>query len=360
MKFLFYGDLQIDRANSMYSEFLQSTLKHLTKVIQERQPDYLINLGDVLDGFGHVTVQDLTYSYDWMEYLGQLVRPSLEQYECLAGAVGESRHWILKGNHDIGDKEGKHSTVHVMSCDMTNTIFKRIETPEIPNVGYVLVIPYTSNYAAVRAELDKMAGMPVKAIFAHTDWFGLRPSIKSAYVETDGLDPARLAELFPGVPIFGGHYHTPVSMENLHIVGSPLHKDFNDVLTDIPRGFLEWDSESGEIERIANPCTYYCAEVRAESHADLASQARALLPNKDQLRVKVYVPLSLVREADAEFEPFLWHAIYPMTSSKKSVEHTADVRLHASASELVELGVKQASGDYDSELLRRCGMEAFR
>lgn len=349
MKFLFYGDLQIDRSNTMYAEFVQSTLEFLSAVVKERKPDYLINLGDVLDGFGHVTVEDLTYTYDWMEYLGQQV----------ISTTGE-RHWILKGNHDIGDKAGLQSTIHVLSCDQTNRLFKGLVTPEVPEVGHILVIPYTNNYASVRAELEKMKGLPVKAIFAHTDWIGIRPSIKSGHISTDGLDAGRFAELFPSVPIFTGHYHTPMEIGNLNVVGSPLYKDFSDVLTDLPRGFLEWDTETGAIERIENPHTYYCAEVTAEDSQSLRAQCEALLPNKDHLKVKVYVPNSLMREADTIFESFLWHTSYSLESSRKGVEHTVDVSVHTSPAELVNLGIQEASADYDVTLLREYGETAFR
>jgi hypothetical protein len=351
MKFLFYSDLQIDRSNTMYAEFVQSTLTHLASVVQERKPDYLINLGDVLDGFGHVTVQDLTYTYDWMEYLGDLMQ---------GRGLPSPRHWILKGNHDIGDKEGLHSTVHVLSCDMMNEVHKELNTPEIEGFGHVLVIPYTNNYASVRAELEKMRGLPVKAIFAHTDWIGIRPSIKSGHISTDGLDAGRFADLFPDVPIFTGHYHTPMAIGNLNVVGSPLYKDFSDVLTDLPRGFLLWDTEAKEIERIENPSTYYCAEVRAEDSQSLRAQCDVLLPNKDRLKVKVYAPNSLMREADALFEPFLWHTTYSAESLRTGVEHAADVTVHTSPAELVEMGMLEASPDYDATLLREYGREAFR
>lgn len=344
MKFLFYGDLQLGRKRTDYMEFMQSALELLSEIIDREKPDFLINLGDLLDDFGKVDVKDLVYAFDWMQYLGSKVK--------------RGHHWIIKGNHDIADEAGEYSTVHVMECGV-NRVIRSIETPEIDGFGRVLVLPYGNNYATMREEIEKMKGFPIKAIFAHTDWLGIRPSIKSSYVSTDGLDPERLMELFPNVPIFGGHYHTPMSIGNLNIVGSPLYKDFSDVHSEFPRGFTVWDTKTG-ITRIENPNTYYCAEVRAENSKDLQAQFKALLPHKASLKVKVYVPLSLMTEASVLFGPFLWSAVYALESAKKRVEHMADVTMHTAVPELVDQGVKTAGNDYDAALLRQFGMEAFR
>lgn len=343
MKFIFYGDIQLGRKRTDYMSFLQATLSFLSDLIDREQPDFIVNLGDLLDDFGKVDVTDLNYAYDWMYFIGSKVL--------------HNHHWILKGNHDIADEAGDNSTTHVMSGGVNRT-FCDLETPEIPEFGQILVVPYSSNYASLREKIEKIR-KPIKAIFAHTDWLGIRPSIKSSYISTDGLDSERLAKLFPGVPIFTGHYHTPMDLGDLHVVGSPLYKDFSDVHTEIPRGFTIWDTETG-ITRVPNPNTYYCAEVRAESAKDLQAQYRILLPQKASLKVKVYAPLSLMTEASVLFGGFLWSAVYSLESSKKKVEYTADVTMHTSVEELVEHGVKSASGDYSAVLLRQYGLEAFR
>lgn len=347
MKILFYGDLQISRKRSDYMEFLQATLQGIYNAVCEIQPDILVNTGDLFDDFGKLDVRDLVYAYQWMSALGHEQRQH----------GGE--HWIVKGNHDIADKEGKVAAIQVMERP-SSTIFMDLTAVNVPGLGHVIVVPYTEDYDMAMQALEGMAGITeVAAIITHTDWLGVRPSIKSGHVSTTGLDLEKVQRLFPNTPIFGGHYHTPMNIGNLNLVGSPLHMTFSDILSDIQRGYLCWHTDTGHIDRFANPFTYYCAEVRCEDPASLMAQHEVLEPAKHAIKVKIYVPTSMVIEADNLFSDFLWHATYPIESSRASVEHMADVSVSSTVGELIQKGVSAAGEQYDRPLLTRFGQEAF-
>lgn len=346
MKILMYGDLQLSRKKDDYMGFMQSTLTNLYHLVIEREPDLLINLGDLFDTFKTVDVRDLVYGYQWMQAYGNIMKKP-------------ASHWILKGNHDIADDAGDYSTVQVMGSDQ-NSIFTRTTGVNVPGLGFVIVIPYRKDYEKLTEELEQMAGLgEVKAILAHVDWLGVRPNINTTHISTIGLDLENLQKMFQDVPIFTGHYHTPMDLGNLHVVGSPQYMDFNDVFADIPRGFTLWDTETGQIERIANESTYYCAKVEAQDLQSLKAQHEALLPNKDNLKVKTYVPTVLEPEADSLFEDFLWHATYRLDSTRNAATHAASVNIDSSVDQIVSEGVSLAGDELDKGLLKKLGEEAF-
>ncbi len=346
MKILLYGDLQISRKRSDYMEFVQAALTEIHGAVRELKPDILINMGDVFDDFGKLDVRDLVYAYQWMEVFG---------YE---QSQRGKEHWIIKGNHDIADKEGTIAAIQVMQ--QTSTIYMGLSVLNIPDLGHVIVVPYTNDYDAAMASLEEMSGVAeVAAIFTHTDWLGVRPSIKSGHISTVGLDLKRVRQLFPDTPIFGGHYHTPMDIGNLHLVGSPLHMTFSDILSDIQRGYLLWDTESGAISRFTNSSTYYCAEIRCDTSESLQAQHNALESAKHTIKVKLYVPQALVNEADSLFDGFLWHACYPIESSRAAVEHMSDVSVGSTVEDLISAGVAAAGSQYDQAILTSYGQEAF-
>ena len=360
MKFLIFGDLQISDRRQDYMAYTQQTLQYLGQLVRERRPDYLINLGDLIDTFGTVRLTDLGYAYEWMNYLGREMAGGGTPHnadgnaDALRAATADPRLWILKGNHDMDDREGKRASCQVM--EQNARIFMELTTTEIDGFGYALVLPYTRDYAHMMNTLESIAELDVevKVIFAHTDWIGCR--MTPAMVSKEGLEPVKVQELFPNATIFAGHYHHPQTVGNLHIVGSPQHMRFDDVLGAIPRGFAFWDSETGTVERIPNPYTFYCAQVQAETDAQLRQAWEALKPNCANIKVKVKVPPKLMEEADGLFSDFLWKSILPLENVQ--AEETT-ITVTSSVPEIIAAGLDRAGEEYDLELLKQYGVEAF-
>ena len=340
--------------------YSQNTLAYLGQLVRERKPDYLINLGDLIDTFGTVRITDLGYAREWMDYLGNEVLSVACQALVRESGPGllddPERLWILKGNHDMDDREGRRASCQVM--DKHARVFMDLTTTELPGFGYALVLPYTRDYAAMQNTLEGIAELDVtiKVIFAHTDWIGCR--MTPAMVSKEGLHPIAVQELFPEAKIFAGHYHHPQTVGNLHIVGSPQHMRFDDVLGEIPRGFVFWDSETGVIERIANPHTFYCAQVKAETDAQLREVWEALKPNCQNIKVKVQVPPRLTEEAEGLFADFLWKSILPLETAVVAREE-GGVTVTSSVPEIIASGLDKAGEEYDLEMLKNFGVEAF-
>lgn len=349
MKILFYGDLQVNHNRTDYMKCLQGALGLLHQIILERRPDLVVNLGDLMDTKHIVSVDDLVWAFKWSRVIGHAAAQ-------VNGHPTDRRHWILKGNHDISDKRGDFATVQVMEDEFTKVCMTHGLYAVDGKTFYVM--PYTEDIEGLQESLKQAETADVKGIFGHVDWLGCR--LTPTWTSKKGLDPAWVMERFPDTPVFNGHYHHPMSVGNVFFVGSPLHKDFNDILGEVERGFSLWDTEKGEIERIANRNTFYCMNLRYETEKQMKDSYAVLQPLAEQLRVKVSVPHKLVEEAKEMFGEFLWISIQPIESGQQGVYHTTQVSVTDSPSEIVKRGVESAPDQYDRKLLERMGAEAFK
>jgi predicted phosphodiesterase len=330
----FYSDLHVSHRHNDYMEFLGKTLAYLGDLVRTRKPDVLINCGDTLDTFASLDVRDGVYAS--------------RALQTLTGLVG--RHIILRGNHDTADREGNLSSTQLV-CPHGATLVDHATLLDVSG-EHILFIPHTRNLPEAREQLLGSVGRGVSAAVAHTDWLGCQ--LTPAYVSKEGLDPAE-AE----VPVFAGHYHAPVTVGRVHFVGSPLYKDFSDVEVERPRGFLFWDSATGGIERVANPHTYKCLRIEADTKKDLVKKVAAI-GNPSACRVKVYVPKKLMEEAKEACQGCLWSAVYPIGSETQSVTFASTVTLRTSPEDAVRAAVKSAGEEYDRSQLESVGMEAMR
>jgi hypothetical protein len=342
VKVLLFGDLQINHRRPDYMTFLTGALEELERVIRDVCPVLVINLGDMFDTKHLVSVDDLVYGWEWSRRLGRALERS------------NRRLWVLKGNHDISDKHGDRASVQVLENPMTKVCMS-MGVHVIYGLR-VLVIPYTEDINSVYEEAQGIERPDL--IVGHCDWIGCR--LTPSYVSKAGLDPAWFERNYPGVPIFNGHYHHPMDLGDLHMVGSPLHKDFNDIAGEIPRGFTLWDSETGKIERIANPSTYYCTQLTFTKEQEISEWRAKLAEHKHALRVKVFVPQALLDEAKDAFGDFLWNTVQPVDSEAIRAIHTSGVSVQSTASEIVKKGVDESDEQvYDRELLAEFGRKAF-
>lgn len=348
MRVLFFGDLQTNGKHAAYSSFLQSTMEFLMKTIDEERPDIVVNLGDLMDTKSVVEVDDLVWAWKLTREIEMECKPP--------DFYGYPTHMLLMGNHDMSDKKGGRSSVEVMEGINTD-IFTRLSTVETSE-GLLVIIPYTEDMPGMWKKLSEIENKDsVFGIFAHTNWLGCR--LTPTFVSDKGINPVDMENMFPNAHMFAGHYHHPLDLGRLHIVGSPLHKDFNDILGEIPRGFTLWDSKTGEITRIENPNTYHCLDLRFDDEELMKNAASSLRPMKDKLRVKISVPSAIVDETLEEFDGFLWKSVVPNESSITSLYQGHGIKICSTPGEVIRRGVETAPDDLDSEVLEKIGQAIF-
>lgn len=345
MKILFFSDIHVNFRHRTYMGFLERTLEEIRKDAEGM--DLVFNLGDTTDTFGVVDIRDLLFAQEHTGY-----------HRFKGGGAGL---YTLRGNHDTGDKLGEQSTLPLFLLlshqfgfeDMA--VFTPFDGEDQPRF---LIVPHTRDYPAVYEFLLEAKGRgPVTAVLTHTDWLGCR--LTPQYVSKEGLEPAWFQANLPGVPVFAGHYHTPMNVGPVHIVGSPLYATFNDRAEGIPRGWLKWDTESGEIVRVTNPHTYECHSVRAKGKKELKKSREGFEGKENRCKVKVYVPKRLFDDAQELYSGFLWSGVYPLENDAEGVEFESKVDLNTEPEAMVERAVKGADAVYDKTLLRKYGEEAF-
>jgi hypothetical protein len=348
MKILFYGDLQVNFANAEYMSFMERTMNTLEQLVEEEKPDLLINLGDTTDTFGTVSVKDLVWAHRRLKRLSALMRKHT------TGPA--SMHWILMGNHDVSDHACEYSTTELMEGADCIPFTK----PVVNAYGLgVNMFPFTEDMDEVRGLLPDCKGTICSA--GHIDWLGAK--VTPTFVSTSGLDVAEYAEITNHVPFFQGHYHMPSDTPPLYVVGSPLHKDFNDDIVEIPRGFTWYDSDEGHISRIQNFNTYYTIKVKADSEEEVIRQYLAVMNDPGAItrtKVRIYCPSSAVEYAKEVFSSALSCSVIPTDTGKSDVDHAVAVSLTTPVGEVVNHAVEAAdSSTYDRETLMKYGREVF-
>lgn len=338
MRVLMYSDVHVSHRHIEYLEFLTRTLGFLEEQVKTLRPDALINCGDTLDTFGDLDVRDGIYASEFLKRLS---------------ALGP-QHFILRGNHDTADREGTMSSTQIVCPERASLV----SDPGWVDVcgKSVLFLPHSRDPAPHAAMLSEAPSRGTDAVVAHTDWIGCR--LTPAFTSQSGLDPALYARTMPDIPIFAGHYHAPIDVGTVHFVGAPLYESFADLVVPQPRGFLLWESDSGEITRIANPHTYTCVRVDAKTKRELTKALAVLDPSR--CRVKVYVPQKLMEDAQEAIRGYLWGAVYPTDAGHTSSEFSTRVSVRTSPEDAVKAAVSSAGDEYDRAMLESCGRVAMR
>ena len=338
MRFLIYGDLHINHGKSAYTTFLKETVNYLIEQIREHKPDVLINLGDTLDTFGTQNVKDVVFARDVIRRL--------------TVAAGGAPHYVLRGNHDTGDKHGDDTWTDVFEMDF-------VEIVNHPSVHSILgknflFVPYTRNFSMEQfTDLDKHC----TGVFAHTDWIGCRLTPK--HISTTGFVPADVAEALPGVPVFAGHYHTPMQAGPVYFVGSPLYMTHNDEVTETPRGFTLWDTDADTKVRIPNPHTYICRTFTCDTLPQLKKARQEIGDDASRSRVRVFTKRRLIDTVEEIFFDCLWLGVYPQDNEKTEVTFGTKVAIQATPMEIVDQASAIAPDDLSPELVKSTGRQAF-
>lgn len=335
MRILFYGDLHVNFQYPDYMQYLEKTLQHLVSAIKEHNPDLIVNLGDTLDGFGTVDVKSLVWAYNWMERISESIP-----------ITDWPSHIILRGNHDLSDKELQYAAVDIMRSPRTAIV-------AVPEVRWgIAFIPYAHDLAAAWELLHSDSSIKVAA--THIDWKGYQ---LPGCISMGGWSPGEVEVEFPGLKVFGGHYHRPAVMGPVRIVGSPLCKNFNDA-DGSDRGFVLYDTET-EVELfIANPNTYHLVVIKSETEEEFDSEIAKIKEPKDT-KLKVFVPKVLLDKANSLRDSFLWMGVYQSDSSKEGVDSGCAITLTTSSEDVVNSAVGLAPPEFDHPLLKSMGDIVF-
>jgi hypothetical protein len=224
--------------------------------------------------------------------------------------------------------------------------------------GDVLILPYARDQEAMVGNISRVDFSKIRAVFGHIDWYGCK--LTPSFVTDFGLKPDEfLAKLAPGARIFNGHYHHPQDLGRFHLVGSPLHCDFNDVLGTIERGFTFWDTDTDKVERIVNHSTYYCLTLAFSTEEEAYKASKDLEPMKDRIRAKISVPSKIVDITSKAFDGFLWKSVIPADSTVASIFSGTGLKICSSPAEVIQRGVEAAPDGLDREALQKIGEGIF-
>lgn len=352
MRILFYGDLQIDASKVDYHERVEQTLAYLVELVETINPDYVINLGDTFETFSTLDVRSLLSARDWMREIGQAVRSQPSPEDPPTGF-----HYVLLGNHDATDQEYRRSAIEVFE-DATWGRTAPVLEPKLIGTPYgsILLAPYGSTLEDLRQVVQEDGGYSPFVAAGHVDIAEVQLSPKVS--AEDGIDPSDLESLLAdGALWFNGHYHAPQQVgERVHIVGSPLYKDFRDTWG-ARRGFLLWDSEDG-IQRIPNPHTYFLQSFRVETEPELQAALDGV-EQPSETKVKVFCPSPLIPVATDRQDEFLWLGAHPTDSDVLEVDHLVDISVNEDPRKILAAAVAEAPERLEQERLRRHGEEIF-
>lgn len=340
MRILLYGDPQINWGYPEYMELLDSTFDFLEELLERQTPDLLVHLGDHTDTFGTVDVKSIVHARRRLLRLSHLMAN--------ASPLPNS-HVILKGNHDLASRDETYATTELMEGENTLCVLNPIR-----HHG-VLFIPYTEDFDGVYKVLA--ASSPVRGVAAHLDWIGV--NLTPQYVSKSGMDLGRYTEIMGATPCFNGHYHNPTDeYAPVYFVGAPLYRDFRDRMDDPPRrGFVLFDTESREVERIVNPHTYLLKVWEGEDVAELERFIASLGDNASKTRVKIFVPTKRVKKARkvASGSDLGWWAVRPTDSKKQQADHTVQVSVTSTPTEVVDRVLSTVGDEFDKDVLGELG-----
>lgn len=269
LKILVIGDPHFKLSNSVATDIM---LNEVHRVIEDRTPDLIVCLGDVLDRFAHKHV--------FPEERACLFLETLRSY---------APTYVLVGNHDRESNDvfctGVHSLIPMKRWSSEPHPLVVVDAPihcVIKNMIFVFV-PYVPNGRFLEALnlLPKEKDIPVwkkaKIIFAHQDFYGAVEKDK----ESDTGD--KWDKTFPLV--VSGHIHDyQVLGKNIIYIGAPLQHAFNESPTKSVSLFTASKTFLHEERIELTVPIYYTCEIKAE---ELDTFVLPRLPPKSEIKIKI-------------------------------------------------------------------------
>jgi DNA repair exonuclease SbcCD nuclease subunit len=195
MKVIVIGDIHIKRKNHERSVLL---VNHIIQTVKERRPDFVVLLGDVLDG------ADIVHS-ECLLLLTKLLRC----FEKLSVQC-----YLITGNHDMSTPHVALPENHALQCFKGFPFVTVVDSPISLNNG-ISMIPYLPNG-------EFLGNLPDKSslVFCHQEFFG-------CFYE-DGRKSEKGDRIPEGVEIISGHIHKAQKIGNLWYPGTPTQTRFGE------------------------------------------------------------------------------------------------------------------------------------
>lgn len=274
MNLLFYSDLHIRPESAQVCDHVLGYILKVAKILEKKHGKVtIVNCGDTFNTRGEIR----THCFD------------IVQKHWRKWSDEKFYQYVLVGNHDQEDRDGKIHPLKVFDNDWIHVID---EPYVIDYEEKIALFPYM--------KLEKIADAINEnpAQFAVVHW-GIQGAKRNDFnVDTDGVP---LDWLRNYQKVFSGHYHFRNSVENVTYVGSPYQQNFGEMGQE--KGLLFFTRGKTSFIKIPNTPKHYEARVSFDAGARQIERD-SNITDKDYVRVKVQGTINDVssfRKEDLDF-----------------------------------------------------------
>ena len=218
-----------DYFEKFYSEVFFPTL-------EERGVKTILHLGDAFDSRKSI-------EYNSLGWTKRVVFDPMSKYDV---------HMVV-GNHDCYYK----STNRTNSPDLLLKDYLNVKTYSEPTEisvdgDKILMLPWICEDNEKQTR-QMITDSEAKFAMGHLELSGFYAYRGHKFEDGKGLVEPQVFDKFEKV--LSGHFHTRSDNDKIHYIGNPYEMFWNDV--NDPRGFVLFDTETGEIEYVNNPHTLF-------------------------------------------------------------------------------------------------------
>ena len=218
-----------DYFEKFYSEVFFPTL-------EERGVKTILHLGDAFDSRKSI-------EYNSLGWTKRVVFDPMSKYDV---------HMVV-GNHDCYYK----STNRTNSPDLLLKDYLNVKTYSEPTEisvdgDKILMLPWICE-DNVEQTRQMITDSEAKFAMGHLELSGFYAYRGHKFEDGKGLVEPQVFDKFEKV--LSGHFHTRSDNDKIHYIGNPYEMFWNDV--NDPRGFVLFDTETGEMEYVDNPHTLF-------------------------------------------------------------------------------------------------------
>lgn len=218
-----------DHFEKFYSEVFFPTLK-------ERGVDTILHLGDAFDSRKSIEYQSL-------QWAKRVVFDPMKEYTC---------HMVV-GNHDCYFKStNKTNSPDLLLKDYDNVHTYSEPTEIVVDGEKILMLPWICDDNLARTR-SMMESSEARFAMGHLELSGFDAYRGHKFEDGKGL--VQPSEFKKFDKVLSGHFHTRSDDGRIYYMGNPYEMFWNDV-NDL-RGFVLFDTETGEIEYVNNPNTLF-------------------------------------------------------------------------------------------------------
>lgn len=193
-----------------------------------RQNDILVMLGDWFDNRSNIGLHTINCALDIMEKLSRIFLDIR----------------LIVGNHDIFQKNSNYITSLNMFKFIPNVRIYYEPTVDTICGKTILFVPWVED---LKEQRKLLKSYETDYVFGHLEIGGCVTSHKGNKLKSDNTIQSTD---FRKSQVYAGHIHIRQDFKNIHYVGTPYHKDRNDL--DNTKGITILDLETGETEFVEN------------------------------------------------------------------------------------------------------------